>query len=68
MYETLKNRLNSEFNDEFAIGGYGYKSVHVILLFWDNDDCPGFRREAGEIRDLFTKDFHFLVQEFAIPE
>ena len=44
-----------------------YDAVSVLCIYWEDSDNPGFREEAQKVKDLFSRVFHFSVDEYAIP-
>lgn len=64
--ETL-TRLNSALNIEDWKFRNEYKSVSVLVLYWQDGDVPGFEEEGRSIGELFAVDFHYKVDYYAIP-
>lgn len=44
-----------------------YKSVSVLVIYWEESDNPGFREEGHQIGELFEQEFHYNIYYFAIP-
>lgn len=65
--EALRKRLNSALESEAWNIRNDYKSISVLVLYWQKGDMPGFKEEAHEIGELFATDFHYDVEYFEIP-
>lgn len=65
--EQLRARLNSELVFEDWKANNEYKSVSVLVIYWQDSDTPGFKEEAYRIGELFSNDFNYDVEYFAIP-
>ena len=44
-----------------------YDSVSVLCVYWEGSEILGFQKEAREVMKLFSEDFQFKTQEYAIP-
>ena len=44
-----------------------YDSVSVLCIYWEGSESLGFQKEAREVMKLFSEDFQFKTQEYAIP-
>lgn len=45
-----------------------YNTVGVLTLYWQQDDFqPSCQEESQKIISLFRDEFHYSVEEFAIP-
>ncbi|KAL8764555.1 MAG: hypothetical protein Q9209_007972 [Squamulea sp. 1 TL-2023] len=65
--EAVKGRLNSALQLENWKAINAYKSVSVLVIYWEDGDVPGFKKEALDIGHLFREGFHYAVDTFAIP-
>ena len=65
--EAVKGRLNSALNLESWKVNNRYKSVCVLVIYWEDGDIAGFKQEAHDIADLFERSFFYNVAFFAIP-
>ena len=59
--------LDQQLKQAFIGGRQEYKFVHVLLVYWQDGDNPGFEIEATQVGELFKEVFHFSVRKFAIP-
>lgn len=66
MEECLKEELNEHLKGEFQPFDE-YQSVWALLLWWEDGDLPGFKTEAEDVKELFTKSFNFSVETYSIP-
>ena len=65
--EALRQQLNSALElEEWRIRNE-YKSVSVLVLYWQDGDHPGFKKEAYQIGELFANYFHYDIQYYEIP-
>lgn len=44
-----------------------YRSISVLILFWEDSGHPGCQDGALQIGELFEKDFLYNVDYYAIP-
>ena len=65
--EALRQQLNSALEFEDWKLKNDYKSVSVLVLYWQEGDISGFEDEAREIGELFRNEFRYNVEYFAIP-
>ena len=65
--EAVKKRLNSALEFEDWRSRNDYKSVSVLVLYWQEGDLSGFKREAYEIGELFETNFHYDIEYYEIP-
>ena len=65
--EALRKRLNSALELEDWRSRNDYKSVSVLVLYWQEGDLPGFKKEAYEIGELFATHFHYDIEYYEIP-
>lgn len=59
----LKEELNKGFQKGLASG---YDSVSVLCIYWDDNDDHKFKEEASDMTKLFSEDFHFKTEIYAI--
>lgn len=60
-------RINSALEFEDWNIHNEYKSISVLVLYWQDGDLPGFKDEARRVGELFAIDFHYEVEYYAIP-
>jgi hypothetical protein len=60
----LKEELNKGFQKGLASR---YDSVSVLCIYWYDNDDPKFKEEASDVAKLFSEDFHFKTDIYAIP-
>lgn len=65
--EALRNKLNSALEFEEWKTRNEYKSISVLVIYWQEGDNPGFQKEASEIGELFATHFHYNVEYYEIP-
>ena len=63
----MRKTLNSALEFEDWTVHNEYKSISVLVLYWQDGDNPGFEREARSVGELFETDFHYDVAYYAIP-
>ena len=64
---SLEEQLNSALDVENWTAHNAYRSVSVLVIYWQESDIPGFKDEASVIGDLFATEFHYAVEYYAIP-
>ena len=65
--EAIKQRMNSALLVEDWKVKNDYKLVSMLVLYWQESNEPGFKDEAHRIGEVFTNEFHYDVEYFAIP-
>ena len=65
--EALRKRLNSALELEDWKSRNIYKAVSVLVLYWEEGDHLGFKKEAYEIGELFATHFHYDIEYYEIP-
>ena len=65
--ETIKNKINSALDFQQWQIHNQYKRVSALLFYWEESDHAGFEKEARSLGELFSNDFHFEVDYYAIP-
>ena len=65
--EALRTRLNLALKTEDWKVRNEYKSVSVLVLYWQEGDMPGFKEEAHEIGEFFATHFHYDTEYYEIP-
>ena len=66
MEEDLEVTLNEQLTGKVRSSNE-YNSVWVLVIWWEDGDYPGFETEAGEVKRIFTDEYNFRVETFAIP-
>ena len=67
MVDELTSQLNESFRDAFTPAARYYRHVFVLIIYWEESDDLGFKREAVEIGELFASIFRFTTLAFPIP-
>ncbi len=65
--EALRQRLSSALKFEDWSLRNEYKSISVLVIYWEVGDMPGFKEEAYCIGTLCATAFHYVVDYYAIP-
>lgn len=60
----LKEALNKGFQKKLA---NPYNSVSVLCIYWNDNDDDKFKEEASDMAKLFSEDFYFKTEIYAIP-
>lgn len=68
-FEAFANDANQETSGAFPkVDSFPYKSVHVLLLSWIEDDLdPPCTEEIQRLREVFEQRYQFNVDEWRIP-
>jgi hypothetical protein len=65
--KSVAKRLQAAVDKAWATRGQSrYSRVHVLMLFWENDDL-NVAREIRELEDIFIKSYHYSVETWKIP-
>lgn len=67
--ETFKDTVNKAIRGAFPKDdAFRYRSVHVLLLSWEDDDLdPPCSEKIQRLRDVFENRYRFAVEEWKIP-
>ena len=63
----IRQKLNTALKPEGWQSNNKYKSVSVLVIYWEDSDNEGFRREGHQIGNLFEQKLHYNVYYFSIP-
>ena len=64
--DGFKERLNHDLSGRLS-RNQEYKTVEVLLLYWEDVDDPGFKAEAQDLAELFTTELRYKVHHYPIP-